>query len=992
MDNFSSSEEEVEMERLMKPLFSRERNSANRHSPQQVTSCNSFQRMLRNSISKKSKSPSRIKNDVDENNIQEQVLSTFDRLEDEFEEIAYDELVPLNLRIKLENEVFGWTNLFSEFFGYVFFTLSAYLVAFWFVSYFGLKYVNPIDNKQQDLPHKRCDWDCFFHKNSYYGRPDSEYTPIFGVPPSLYIFLRFSFSLCSALNAFRIARRRRMVWLHSTTLKTRVEETDRTTLLGRIRGGVVRRKNVWLSRRTERKLKKATRRFQKRHQSRRKLNFIEQSEKYEGQHHERVSQLGSKLKPRKRVTNRRRVTRSQSFKPLKSMNDLDPDDFLNTFQKYEQRNKHDNGDSFQFSGHTMPNSIMQSIAQDQIRFKNGLIQTVPYAHGGYFGTAPFMLANPFWINILRHLMPDVYVELSQRVEYTPIPKLIVWAENNPVVAAYGTAHELEFCGKMPTLEWDVFLDPHLEQRIQIVLDAREEFVNNKYLSSVSSKIGSTKINSFESFNNKMKAIERYLEPSERTLLVFYGVEIKKRVNTLLEGMLIAHGNLFQLALEQTGFLKQYNFSRTKHLRRTLGGGIFCKNWLTIYAEALRISSGLDRSRSSSSDEERSSSDSSTSLQSSSSESRRKLCNTSENSPLLSNIENLDMDDFKTKGRRQKRRILETKNSGEDNILGYERQTDIFALNDSINKGIRRTTSLNDLTLSGCSSTSISEAIGLLKKITNSDAPLGLVLDIKSRHVSKKIWALVVDGLREAGARVEGIASFCIQEIRDISQYCAVPVNDMIFFHSAGDLQVACHDGLIKNGDNVFFNAGSLFWNYPDTSDKTYFITMFITMLTTMFCKPFDEEKTKEYKFQSYARVAGTPASDSKLIGIPEPYSNATKVSNSDEDDPPVRRRTKRSSLNFLGGHGSTIQQYKDHFELSIGMYVQEFAIDEKSIDLIVKYINLNSHVFNLGLSWGGINGVTVKGIHPDRFTNTDGFWNQRYTGERWDTDKFPSDA
>lgn len=74
-----------------------------------------------------------------------------------------------------------------------------------------------------------------------------------------------------------------------------------------------------------------------------------------------------------------------------------------------------------------------------------------------------------------------------------------------------------------------------------------------------------------------------------------------------------------------------------------------------------------------------------------------------------------------------------------------------------------------------------------KKVTNTDAPLGLVLDIKSRHVLKKIWALVVDGLREEGARVEGIVSFCIQEIRDISQYCAVSVNDMIFSHSAGDL-------------------------------------------------------------------------------------------------------------------------------------------------------------------------------------------------------------
>ena len=69
---------------------------------------------------------------------------------------------------------------------------------------------------------------------------------------------------------------------------------------------------------------------------------------------------------------------------------------------------------------------------------------------------------------------------------------------------------------------------------------------------------------------------------------------------------------------------------------------------------------------------------------------------------------------------------------------------------------------------------------------------------------------------------------------------------------------------------------------------------------------------------------------------------------------------------------STIQQYKDYYQLSLGLYVQEFAIDEVAISLIVKYVNSNSHVFDLGLSWGGINGLTVKGIQPGRFTATDG--------------------
>jgi hypothetical protein len=69
---------------------------------------------------------------------------------------------------------------------------------------------------------------------------------------------------------------------------------------------------------------------------------------------------------------------------------------------------------------------------------------------------------------------------------------------------------------------------------------------------------------------------------------------------------------------------------------------------------------------------------------------------------------------------------------------------------------------------------------------------------------------------------------------------------------------------------------------------------------------------------------------------------------------------------------STIQQYKEHYQLSLGLYVQEFAIDEVAISLISKYVNNNLHVYDLGLSWGGINGLTVKGIQPGRFTATDG--------------------
>jgi hypothetical protein len=61
--------------------------------------------------------------------------------------------------------------------------------------------------------------------------------------------------------------------------------------------------------------------------------------------------------------------------------------------------------------------------------------SVPYAHGAFFGAAPAMLAEEYWAEtVLRHLMPDVYCEVSRRV-FSPPNLLIHWAENNPVCAA-----------------------------------------------------------------------------------------------------------------------------------------------------------------------------------------------------------------------------------------------------------------------------------------------------------------------------------------------------------------------------------------------------------------------------------------------------------------------------------------------------------------------------------------------------------------------------
>ena len=216
-------------------------------------------------------------NDVDETNIQEQLFSTLNQIEDNLDEHTYKEIVPLSIRIQLENQVFGWTHLCSIFMGHLFYTLSAYFAVFWLVSYLGLKHVRADSDNDSSDGHRRsfkgCAWQSLLDKVLYNGHntdtdtdtdTDSSYLPIMSIPPLLFLVLRILVSLSSAFSAFCTVRRRTMVWLHSPTSKNMrrsIMDTDRTTLMGRIRSGLAKKRNVWVERRNQRKIKKASRRF-----------------------------------------------------------------------------------------------------------------------------------------------------------------------------------------------------------------------------------------------------------------------------------------------------------------------------------------------------------------------------------------------------------------------------------------------------------------------------------------------------------------------------------------------------------------------------------------------------------------------------------------------------------------------------------------------------------------------------------------------------------
>ena len=213
------------------------------------------------------------------------------------------------------------------------------------------------------------------------------------------------------------------------------------------------------------------------------------------------------------------------------------------------------------------------------------INNMLYTHGGYFASAPYMLHDPQWIYILRQLMPDVYVEVARRVHLGDA-KLIHWAENNPVVAAYGTIMSCTSSSSSSTaihnnnnkknsngggnihsninmdvagavaLEWDVFLDPILTSHLVTALDVQSTISKN-----------------------------------ETTQLKHVNNLIQTRALHLVANMLIAHGNATQLIMEQIPYpriVKSYNFTRVKHARKTLGGGIEVSRWLAIYAAALKM--------------------------------------------------------------------------------------------------------------------------------------------------------------------------------------------------------------------------------------------------------------------------------------------------------------------------------------------------------------------------------------------------------------------
>merc|ERR1712238_62353 len=67
----------------------------------------------------------------------------------------------------------------------------------------------------------------------------------------------------------------------------------------------------------------------------------------------------------------------------------------------------------------------------------------------------------------------------------------------------------------------------------------------------------------------------------------------------------------------------------------------------------------------------------------------------------------------------------------------------------------------------CLDTTLEESLTLIERITKTTRPIGILLDLKSRHVPKRVLSLIIKCLQSAGIRVVGIASFEISDIRGV---------------------------------------------------------------------------------------------------------------------------------------------------------------------------------------------------------------------------------
>ena len=486
------------------------------------------------------------------------------------------------------------------------------------------------------------------------------------------------------------------------------------------------------------------------------------------------------------------------------------------------------------------------------------LNTIPYVHGGFAGAAPLLMMDKKWMMILKHLMPDAHLVLSNYAEQvddnTDPLKVMKWAENNPVVAAYGMLHSKKTTpleeqiespsppsktgkdfmldlantkraalaqvvmnqkrnkrirkrsagGAQPVLEWDVFLDPTIVRHVDAAIHKMDDLMNTT-------------------------GREVYEEE-----VMVANIEVDRQVSRLMNRMMLAHGSTAQLLVEAVGVGARYNFSRV------VKSGNVLKKQIEEGKQATSMfgcNSGRYRDTTLDDNMEYSSS---TSIPSA--KKRMKAADKAMDVRqsaifvdrwlyLFSSALRLGKQSAESilflmeKGKIKKDHLLKKSRSFQHRTSRFLRGTSKSFDNESVTEYTAQEDDFDNPSICGLflclgmndpesvnadhGNSKMAESAAVIRKLLGEN--LRLVLDMKSRHVPARVWGRLIDNLRSRGLDVEGIGSFDIYELRQIETRTSTPVTTIFFFHSAGDLQRACH----ANEVSLFiFSKNAMFGTVP----------------------------------------------------------------------------------------------------------------------------------------------------------------------------------
>jgi hypothetical protein len=558
------------------------------------------------------------------------------------------------------------------------------------------------------------------------------------------------------------------------------------------------------------------------------------------------------------------------------------------------------------SVHSVPKTLLSSDADEEkgISAPVEAIYRLPFIHGSFSATAPSLVYDLKWMRILRKLMPHSHASAVVEMQKTGsdekmrVVKLMKWAGNNPVVAAYGTflnssLPESEMSMPTPThsnrvvqknsvnvtgdelhcpdrvvecaappLEWNVFLDPFIVEQID-------------------SLIGQA----------RTLRLQEDIDETNHEIII--------QLSRLVQRMVISHGSVSQILSDVIGVSPAFLFSSiTNALQETSNAGleqvpedqvygeissmqsvkwkesdstILATKWLAIFATALYLGSQ------------------------------------GQNKSLPTSIQEFE------------RKIQPVGSSGAISNTNQILSGLLLCFGFPDSNSISVTACANPF---GKSTRYIEQMLG---------APLRVVLNLGSQHVPSRVWGKLVDYLRGNGVHVDAIGSFRGDVIRAIGDTVSAPVKQYHYFHSAGDVQKACHAGQIKQGDSVFFNAASLI-----ATDQS--------LISVLVCGIDEFNDVVEFAEYAYPRSSLSP---------------------------------------YPRNCNAILEDYKRKFNLKIGCYVHEFAVSSSMVDSMINFINIHSSVYDLGFAYGNINGLASTGPKGD------GFAGQRFMGRQWDAKANP---